>query len=81
MKPQQLTGLVVKEPYAQGSKSERDAVLLLAEGGRYVLRQQGGNAFCDSALEALVGKTICGTGLLAGQTFILTAWTECAGSR
>ena len=56
-------------------------MLLLAEGGRYVLRQQGGNAFCDPALEALIGKTIRGTGLLAGQTFILTAWTECAGSR
>ena len=76
MKPQQLTGLVVKEPFAKGSKSERDAVLLLADDRRYVLRRQGGNAFCDPALDALVGKTIRGTGRITGYTFLLADWSE-----
>ena len=78
MKPQQLTGRVVKEPFAKGSKSEREAVLLLADERRYVLRRQGGNAFADPALDALVGKTIRGTGLLTGYTFLVTEWTEVA---
>ena len=81
MKPQQLTGLVVKEPFAKGSKSERDAVLLLADDRRYVLRRQGGNAFSDPALDALVGKTIRGTGLITGYTFLLADWSEPGESR
>ncbi len=81
MKPQQLIGRVVKEPFAKGSKSEHDAVLLLVDGQRYVLRRQGGHAFCDPALDALVGKTICGTGLLNGYTFLLSEWSEPGGNR
>lgn len=74
MNRQQLTGAVVKQSFAKGSKSEREAVLLLAGDQRYVLRRQGGNAFHDPALEELVGKTIQGTGSLAGSTFLLSDW-------
>ena len=76
MKSQRITGSVVKEPFAKGSKSERDAVLLLADDQRYVLRRQGGNAFHDPALDALVGKTIECTGHVAGSTFLMSEWTE-----
>ena len=74
--PQRMIGQVVKEPFAKGSKSEHDAVLLLAGDKRYVLRRQGGNAFQDSALDRLVGKKIEGTGYVTGYTFLLTNWAE-----
>ena len=73
---QQLVGAVVKEPFGQGSKSAHNAVVFLTEGKRYVLRRDGGNAFHDPTLEALVGKTICGTGRLAGYTFLMSDWNE-----
>lgn len=74
MNQQQITGSVVKEPFAKGSKSERESVLLIAGDQRYVLRQQGGNAFHDPTLEELIGQRIEGTGILAGYTFLLTDW-------
>jgi hypothetical protein len=71
---QQIT-TVVRALVAKGSKSERLAVVLRNKaGGQHILRRVGGNAFRDQALEALVGKTIAGTGLLAGQTFIRDKW-------
>jgi hypothetical protein len=73
---QHLTGSVVKEPFARGSKSERDAVLLIAGENRYVLRREGGNAFSDPVLDKLVGKTIRCTGRVAGYTFLISDWTE-----
>ena len=75
---QQLTGVVVKEPFAVGSKSERDAVLLISGDKRYVLRRQGGNAFQDPTLDGLVGKSIRCTGRLAGNTFLMSAWGDAA---
>lgn len=40
-----------------------------------VLRRQGGNAFSDPALDALVGRRIRGQGrLAAGYTLILDQW-------
>ena len=44
-----------------------------ARGEELILRRAGGNAFRDETLEALVGKTITGTGIVAGQTFIMHA--------
>lgn len=64
----------MKESFAKGSKSEREAVMLLAGDQRYVLRRQGGNALHDSVLEELVGKRIQGTGSLADYTFLLADW-------
>lgn len=76
LKPQSFTGRVVEALYAPGSKSEHQAVLLEVGDRRYKLRQPGGNPFHDPALAALVGRTIRGTGLLSGTTFLLTEWQE-----
>jgi hypothetical protein len=70
----ELSGLVVKKPYAVGTKSQREAVMLETAEGTYVLRRLGGNAFQDSSLDALVGSVICATGDLHGTTFIMSAW-------
>lgn len=72
-----LTGQVVKLPFAQGTKSERDAVLLeVSDGTRYVLRRLGGNAFCDAVLDDLVEKRIKCHGDLQGFTFLMRDWQE-----
>ncbi len=71
-----LTGTVLRAPVAIDSKSERLAVVLRTEAGQqHIQRRAGGHAFRDQVLEALVGKTITGSGLLAGQTFIMDKWT------
>ena len=44
-------------------------------GEEYVLRRKNGNAFRDPALDKLVGKSITGSGLVAGRTFIMDGWT------
>lgn len=76
----QVTGVVSSRPFAAGSKSEHAAVMLDADdGASWVLRRQGGNAFRDEALTALVGKRIRGHGTLAGHTLILTSWEELPG--
>ena len=73
-------GLVVRKPFARGSKSEHEAVMLQTGGADLLLRRQGGNAFRDQVLEDLVGHRIRGTGRLAGKTLILAGWEE-LGSR
>ena len=73
-----LEGTVVRKPFAVGSKSEREAVVLVtADGREYVLRRLGGNPFHDAELEALVGKRIACEGQLHGYTFIFERWREC----
>ena len=74
----QFTGQVIKKPFATGSKSARDAVLLATDAGDYVLRRQGGNPFHDETLEQLVGKRIVAQGVLTGYTLLLTSWKEAA---
>jgi len=68
----QFVGDVIKGPFATGSKSAHEAVLLKTDEHQYVLRRQGGNPFVDSELEALVGKRIRGHGKLSGTTLILS---------
>ena len=74
----ELSGEVVKKRVAPGSKSEHDAVVLMAaDGAEYLLRRLGGNAFSDPDLDALVGKRIRGAGnIVAGATFIMKEWSE-----
>lgn len=69
-------GKVIQKPFATGSKSERQAVLLQTENGEYVLRIQGGNPFHDDRLNALIGKRICAQGELHGYTFLMQTWSE-----
>ncbi len=71
-----LTGQVVKKPFATGSKSEREAVMLETEQGQYVLRRQGGNPFQDRELEKLVGKKIEVDGKITGYTLLISGWIE-----
>jgi len=70
----ELSGRVIKEPFAQGSKSERAAVMLDTGESRYVLRREGGNPFADSILDQLVGQRIETDGNLTGYTFIMSKW-------
>lgn len=72
----QLNGHVVKKLFAAGSKSEREAVIIVTDEGEFVLRRKGGNPFFDAALEKLVGKRIRCEGDLTGYTFLMTNWTE-----
>jgi hypothetical protein len=71
-----LTGSVIKKLFAQGSKSERQAVMLITEKKEYVLRQDGGPVFGDEVIDGLVGKKIKGDGKVLGYTFILSDWEE-----
>jgi len=70
------SGHVVRKTIAEGSKSERSAILLQTEEGEYVLRIQGGNPFEDRRLDELVGKRICARGQLHGYTFVMDDWAE-----
>ena len=72
----QLQGRVIKKPFAAGSKSEHEAIILATEAGEYVLRRKGGNPFFDAELENLVGKHIRCEGDLTGYTFLMEKWTE-----
>ena len=69
-----LSGKVVKDSFGTGSKSEHRAVYLESTDGRFVLRRTGGNAFADAKLDALVGKTIEGSGELLDYTFLMDDW-------
>jgi oligoribonuclease NrnB/cAMP/cGMP phosphodiesterase (DHH superfamily) len=71
-----ITGHVVKKPFAVGSKSEREAIMLETEKGEYMLRRQGGNPYHDEELEKLVGKKIEVEGKITGYTLLISNWTE-----
>ena len=79
MQPQtrKIAGTVAQALISPGSKSEHwGAVLRTERGDEFILRRAGGNAFRDETLEALVGTTITGTGIVVGQTFIMQDWTK-----
>jgi hypothetical protein len=59
MKPIQMEGRVVKTRVGAGSKSDRQAIILAAEDGDWILRQKGGDSYTgQEALAPLVGKRI-----------------------
>jgi hypothetical protein len=66
----QLSGKVVMKKTSEGSKSERNAVLLQTEKKSYILRRMGGNPFKDTSLEMLCGKSITATGILDRNLFL-----------
>jgi hypothetical protein len=72
----EVCGEIVRKPFAGGSKSARDAVMLITKQGEYVLRRLGGNAFDDPALADLVGRHVCCKGTVHGYTFIMTEWSS-----
>lgn len=69
-------GTVERRTVAAGSKSEREAVVLSTPSGELVLRRQGGHAFADPELDALVGKRIRAQGSEHAQALIMEAWEE-----
>jgi hypothetical protein len=70
-----LSGQVVKQSYAAGTKSQHMAVMLDTGDQSLVLRRVGGNAFSDPELERLVGKRIEGEGVVQGSTFIMSSYS------
>ena len=70
------TGRVIRQPFAQGSKSEREAVMLQTDSGTHVLRRLGGNAFSDPELDRLVGREIEAEADLHGYTLLMKSWRE-----
>jgi tRNA nucleotidyltransferase/poly(A) polymerase len=74
----QVCGRVVKKPFAKGSKSDHQAIMLVLDDGtgEYVLRRTGENPFHDPELEKLVGRSICAKGLIHGYIFLMSTWTH-----
>jgi hypothetical protein len=70
----EFRGWVSVRPFAQGTKSERLAPLLLVEGAAYVLRRPESKRLYDPVLHQLDGKAVWVRGVLYGYTFILTEW-------
>ena len=69
-------GTVTRQSVAEGSKSERDAVVLETGQGQLILRRQGGNPFQDPELDGLVGKRIRAEGDEHAGTLIMERWEE-----
>jgi hypothetical protein len=69
----EFTGLIVKKPFGAGSKSEHDALYIVAPSGEYLLRRSGSNPFeIDRELEALVGAQVFCSGELSGYTLFVS---------
>jgi hypothetical protein len=69
-------GRIERKRVAEGSKSERDAIVLVTPSRELVLRRMGGNPFSDPDLEQLVGKTIRAEGFEHAGALIMTDWSE-----
>jgi len=67
-------GRVVRQRVARGSKSERRAVMLKTAHRDYVLRRSGGPALDDVELDALVGHTVEGEGIVRDYVLIMSMW-------
>ena len=67
-------GRVVRQRVARGSKSERTAVVLKTGRRDYVLRRAGGHALRDPQVDALVGHTIEGEGIVREYVLIMSEW-------
>jgi hypothetical protein len=65
-----VTGTVVRGPFGTGSKSEREAVWLESQMGRFVLRRKDGPTFGDRALDKYVGKRVTCDGFIVGYTLL-----------
>ena len=70
-----ISGNVKRQRIAAGTKSDRVGVVLDDGAGRtYALRRAGGNPFSDPTMDDLVGKATTGTGIVAGDNFIMDGW-------
>lgn len=71
-----LNGVVVSSPFANGSKSEHDAVFLQIGEKRYRLKRKNGNPFFDEVLQKLIGKKVALHGFLNGYFFEIVGEPE-----
>ena len=67
-------GKVARQPFAAGSKSEHEAVVLQTPAGPLKLRRAGGNPFRDPELEKLVGREIVADGEVHAGQLLMTNW-------
>jgi hypothetical protein len=67
-------GRVLRRRVARGSKSERTAVVLKTGRRDYVLRRAGGHARRDPQVDALVGHTVEGEGIVREYVLIMSEW-------
>jgi hypothetical protein len=65
-----LTGAVERGPFGARSKSERQAIWLVTDGRRLVLRRKTGPAFDDKTLDKYVGKRVTCDGFIVGYTLL-----------
>jgi hypothetical protein len=75
-----MTGRVARKAVSGGSKSERNAIVLIDAGGKYlILRRRGGHPFVDEVLDGLVGKDITLTGTVFDGLVLMDEWREADG--
>jgi hypothetical protein len=70
------TGIVSAKKFAQGSKSEYEAICLVTDKDTFVLRRVGGNPFHDELLKELKGKKITAFGRINKPYFMMTNFEE-----
>jgi hypothetical protein len=76
-----VRGIVRRERYAPGSKSEHLAAVLHADdGATYLLRRPGANPYDDPELTELVGAMIEATGRRHRDVLLLERWSLVTGS-
>jgi hypothetical protein len=75
-----LAGVVKKQPFARGSKSEHDAIVLEVDKGygdyTFKLRMEGGNPFHDPTFDPFIGKRVMVEGSRHDYTFIVRCIEE-----
>lgn len=72
-RPIRITGVrgrVSQALYAKGTKSEREAVFIETNDGRYILRLKTGRAFGGTELAQYVGHEVKCDGFLIGTTLL-----------
>jgi hypothetical protein len=69
-----VAGRVERRRIGAGSKSEHEAVVLVAADRVFVLRRRGGHAFQDEVLDGLVGSTLEFEGDELDNVLIVSAW-------
>ncbi|MEO6597119.1 MAG: hypothetical protein ABIP94_20435 [Planctomycetota bacterium] len=67
---EKLRGMVVRGSFAMGSKSERLAVFLETDRGRFLLRRKGAPAIGDTEVERCLGKKVECDGFVVGSTLL-----------
>jgi hypothetical protein len=57
--------------YAQGTKSQREAVFIETADARYILRRKTGPVFNDTKLTEYIGHEVECSGFLIGTTLLI----------